>query len=276
MARKNQSVFESLFDVAAQLPWWLSVIFALFSYIGISIYENSIHYDSQNASIISKAIVINFLPLIKWLVVATFLLGAAVSLFNQFKRRNLLTNTASSSNKSSLNKMSWLEFEQLTHEIFRQRGYWVTETPVGADGGIDLVLEKNGEKTFVQCKQWKVQKVGVKVIRELYGVMTAANVKSGIVITSGEYTPDAKDFARKSNIVLINGDDLFEMIRSVNESKTELSTVTQEHTVPLQSPSCPKCGSQMVKRVAKQGKLAGNTFWGCSTYPKCRGIVAID
>ncbi len=32
----------------------------------------------------------------------------------------------------------------------------------------------------------------------------------------------------------------------------------------------------MVRRVAKRGKNAGNEFWGCSTFPKCRSIVPID
>jgi len=36
---------------------------------------------------------------------------------------------------------------------------------------------------------------------------------------------------------------------------------------------CPKCGSLMVKRKARKGKYAGNEFYGCSTYPKCRGTI---
>jgi restriction system protein len=43
----------------------------------------------------------------------------------------------------------------------------------GADGGVDLVLTKpgksGGEKFLVQCKQWRAYKVGVDVVRELYG-----------------------------------------------------------------------------------------------------------
>ena len=39
-------------------------------------------------------------------------------------------------------------------------------------------------------------------------------------------------------------------------------------------PSCPSCGGQMVARVARQGLHAGETFWGCAAYPKCRGIVS--
>lgn len=36
---------------------------------------------------------------------------------------------------------------------------------------------------------------------------------------------------------------------------------------------CPLCGSKMILRVAKKGKRAGQKFYGCSNYPKCRGIV---
>jgi ribosomal protein L37AE/L43A len=39
------------------------------------------------------------------------------------------------------------------------------------------------------------------------------------------------------------------------------------------APTCPKCGSPMVRRRVKSGSRAGLVFWGCSTYPKCRGAV---
>ncbi|MBU6951619.1 nuclease-related domain-containing protein [Hahella sp. HN01] len=35
---------------------------------------------------------------------------------------------------------------------------------------------------------------------------------------------------------------------------------------------CPRCGSNMVLRKAKQGANAGRQFWGCSAYPKCRAV----
>ena len=37
--------------------------------------------------------------------------------------------------------------------------------------------------------------------------------------------------------------------------------------------SCPKCGSEMVLRNATKGKNIGNSFWGCSKFPKCRSIL---
>jgi hypothetical protein len=39
------------------------------------------------------------------------------------------------------------------------------------------------------------------------------------------------------------------------------------------APQCPKCGAEMVLRTASRGDRAGKQFYGCSAYPKCRGIV---
>jgi restriction system protein len=38
---------------------------------------------------------------------------------------------------------------------------------------------------------------------------------------------------------------------------------------------CPKCGSAMVLREAKKGPDMGKKFWGCSNFPKCRGVVNV-
>jgi len=47
-----------------------------------------------------------------------------------------------------------------------------------------------------------------------------------------------------------------------------------EKVKPIEtSPSCPKCGSAMVLRTAKRGDNAGQEFWGCERYPKCRGVI---
>lgn len=49
-----------------------------------------------------------------------------------------------------------------------------------------------------------------------------------------------------------------------------------EETEELSPPLCPKCDSDMVKRVSKKSANAGKEFWGCSNFPKCRGTVAIE
>ena len=39
---------------------------------------------------------------------------------------------------------------------------------------------------------------------------------------------------------------------------------------------CPKCGKDMVLRETKKGENKGRVFWGCSGFPKCRGITAYE
>lgn len=41
------------------------------------------------------------------------------------------------------------------------------------------------------------------------------------------------------------------------------------------SPCCPKCGKSMRKVVARKGRYAGKTFWGCISYPECNGTREI-
>ena len=101
-----------------------------------------------------------------------------MSAWRRRARQNLVTDVAESKATDVLDGMSWREFEMLVGEGFRLQGYQVVETGGGgADGGVDLVLTKpgknGGEKFLVQCKQWRAFKVGVDVVRELYGVMAA-------------------------------------------------------------------------------------------------------
>ena len=60
---------------------------------------------------------------------------------------------------------------------------------------------------------------------------------------------------------------------TVSES-SEKSQPT-EQSAPVQEASslkCPKCGGDLVLRVAKRGDNKGKEFYGCSNYPKCKYI----
>ena len=39
---------------------------------------------------------------------------------------------------------------------------------------------------------------------------------------------------------------------------------------------CPKCGGSMILRTATRGRNAGNQFWGCSAYPKCKIVQSVN
>jgi restriction system protein len=183
-----------------------------------------------------------------------------------------------------LNSLSWQNLERQIAEVYRQQGYEVEETGGGgSDGGVDMILVRNGEKTFVQCKQRRSWKVGVKPVRELCGVMSAEGATRGILITSGLFTSEALRFAVGKPLQLIDGAQCAQMVRQFQHAvggPTEILRQTQndseggsEHP---SHPVCPVCGSSMVLRRAKRGAYAGKEFWGCSQYPKCKGIVNLD
>ena len=41
-------------------------------------------------------------------------------------------------------------------------------------------------------------------------------------------------------------------------------------------PKCPKCERPLVRRTERRGSNTGSDFWGCSEFPRCRGIVAYE
>ncbi len=191
--------------------------------------------------------------------------AAAVSLFFQFRKGKLFERQTG---LASIGELDWRQFESLVSEAFRRKGFLVLDNiEDGPDGGVDLRLRKNGQVVFVQCKHWKARSVGVKVVRELYGVMAARGVKHGIVVTYGDFTSEAGEFAKSNSITLIGGPKLTQMVASVQQSENI-------QVQPESARACPKCGSEMVLRVAKKGQYAGKKFWGCSKYPSCNGLIS--
>jgi restriction system protein len=97
--------------------------------------------------------------------------------------------------------------------------------------------------------------------------MNDKGADEGIVVTYGEFTPEAIAFARDKPLQLIGGERLIKMIREVQRNP--------EIHVPRKQAAklCPACGSEMIVKVARKGKYAGQKFWGCSRFPECRTIV---
>lgn len=273
MARRKDSVLDDLLDIAKMLPWWVDIAIAITSYFWLhSISSSEIAVALQPGKMgefLETQMSKTFATIGQFLLPFVFSLGAVLSLFDRKKREHLLSETKQRGNQNALLNMGWREFEMLVGEVFLQRGFTVVEIGSnGPDGGVDLVLKKNSETHLVQCKQWKAYKVGVKVVRELFGVMAAEGAVGGYVVTSGVYTKEAKTFADGRNIELIDGSKLTQMIQGVKSSIPVTTNIVYETKNDL---TCPNCGSAMVKRNARRGANAGQEFFGCSQYPACRG-----
>ena len=58
--------------------------------------------------------------------------------------------------------------------------------------------------------------------------------------------------------------------RQTHRRGESLSDPTDRAVAPA-APTCPLCGKPMRQRTARQGRNAGQAFWGCSGYPDCKG-----
>jgi restriction system protein len=220
-----------------------------------------------------------------------FLLPIPFALVHAARRRRLAATPAK---LGSINAMSWQDFEALVAEVYRRRGYKVVSRGGGsADGGVDIELRAKGKTIVVQCKRWRTQVVGVDRVRELFGAMAAEHASAAIMVSSGRYTPDAIEFARGKPMELVDGGELVTMLAGVQASRSTrpvsgTTTILAETGVGAadangtkaraigESVACPKCGSAMIRRVAKQGVHAGSAFWGCSRFPGCRGTLSAE
>jgi len=232
-------------------PWWVSTALALLAY--------GILPALLPAAVVNGGLVI--------FITFVLLAISAVSGLRSLRGRLLLDSQTS---LDSLRALPWKRFEDVLAEAYRRRGYQVVETlGGGADGGVDLRLRKDGQVIVVQCKRWKGKPVAVQVVRELYGVMIDQRASAAKIVATTSFTSDAVAFAKGKPIELVDSNGLLRLVRDVQtSSRVTMSSNEPDHLTP----NCPSCNTPMVLREARRGKYAGEKFWGCTNYPKCRKI----
>jgi HJR/Mrr/RecB family endonuclease len=174
-----------------------------------------------------------------------------------------------------LRAIDWFQFEKVVALAYQKLGYNVANRGgANTDGGIDLIIEVAGQKTAVQCKQWKTWTVGVKPVREFLGALTASEIQKGIFVTLCGYTGDAKRFADENRIEIVNEVGLAKLLESTNALfDPEVLEILQD-----KRKCCPKCGAEMVLRTVRKGTNPGQRFWGCSNFStrRCKGVCPIN
>lgn len=120
--------------------------------------------------------------------------------------------------REAIERLNPYEFQDLAAAMFRGLGYHVPfVAPRGKDGGVDVIahydpLGASGASIKVQAKHTPDTKVSVNVVRQLASLLLRDS-DCGVVVTSGDFTPDAERFAREDHrrLRLINGDELIDL-----------------------------------------------------------------
>lgn len=289
--RKNDSAFDAITDLVSLMPWWAGVALALGFYFWLHSLATApllvLTGSGQVGSMVKGTVVQAFAMVGQYLLPFLCLLGAVMSALKRRKAAQLHSDVVNRAD--GLAQMRWQDFEVLVGVYFQRQGFAVTVNGGGgADGGVDVWLQKGTDRYLVQCKHWRARRVGVEVVREMYGLIAAKRLAGGYVVTSGDFTDEARSFAEGRELKLINGRALNRGVKAQASAAPGSSTRSAEAeklvpTVPVHPavppaamaamPMCPACGAAMALRTARQGAKAGKTFWGCSQFAqtKCRG-----
>ena len=184
-------------------PIMLAVFSCLFGCGGLFLLSFVQTKLEQSELVTMMTPILNLIPYLRWGFIGFMLLSLGVAFF---KWRQQKVWFESHLGLQDLRRMSWDEFERFSSEGYRRQGWQVFENQgkgPQADGGIDLILKKPGQKVIVQCKCWR-GKVGVKVVREMYGLMHHHKANGVKIIATGGYTKSAHLFAKNKPIELVS------------------------------------------------------------------------
>lgn len=190
-----------MMDPLVRLPWWVSLLLGAFVYAVLTWGLPAQTWVSPvvRGLVSAGRVLAPYLALL-------FVVAAAASFWRRRRDRQLLDRQRGI---ETIRSLSWQAFERVLAEHYRREGFAVRANDgAGADGGVDLTLVADGNKTLVQCKHWRARKVGVSVVREMFGLMVAEQAQRVIVACTGDFTVEARRFAAGKPIELIDGNGL--------------------------------------------------------------------
>jgi restriction system protein len=173
-----------------------------------------------------------------------------------------------------LKQLEWRRFEELCAAYFEILGFRTRIVRSGAGGGVDIHLvagESDRTAIVVHSKAWDAYRTGIKAVRELRSAMASANAGEGVLVTSGRFTQEAINFARKENIQLIDGADFLAKIEALAPEKA-LALLRLATQGDFLTPTCPSC---CIKMISRKSTNQGRNFWGCRNYPGCKQIFSV-
>ncbi len=182
---------ESLFQLLSRQPWWVSVAVAA-ALFGIA--------QLALPKMIAGAIAVPFL---------------AIAIFAAYKQLRAPSAANVGEMLGRIRNMPWENFSAVIAEAFRRDGYAVSE--IYADP-VDLKLEKSGRSAIVSCKRWKAAQTGIGPLRDLAQAKDAHDASECIYVAAGEFTANARDFAKQKSIRLVSDAALANLVARVERS----------------------------------------------------------
>jgi restriction system protein len=214
MARDSSGLFNDLLAAASLLPAPISLIIAVASYFGFHYLATSLPpVPSGNAhdlgNTMGRQIVMMASLFAQYLLPAIFVFGAGISFVRRLRQRRQHVEAVNHPDPSILDRISGSDFENLTAEVFRRKGYRVIAR---SGNGADLEAWSGKDKYLVAIRQWRSNQVGLAVVKELFESILTEQAAGGYVVASGTFTEEAWKYAEGRSIELISSDYMLSLI----------------------------------------------------------------
>jgi restriction system protein len=156
-------------------------------------------------------------------IIAAFIFSKIEDLRREFKKDKEFRNIR---NVAMTDSMGDYEFERFIAFLYRNEGYKTEVTPKGNDGGIDVVMEKEGRKVLVQVKHYKIgNKIGRVDLQKFVGAYSHIS-NEGYFVTSSSFNKNAVEYAKNiPSLTLINRADVGEMIEKLPDEGWQLDFI---------------------------------------------------
>ena len=121
------------------------------------------------------------------------------------------------------------KYEEFVKKLLQARGFSVKRTRGSGDFGVDVIAKRDDTSYALQCKLYN-RPVGIKAVQEIVGGRIFYKTDYAIVVSDNSFTPAAKTFARKSDVILVHHKNLLHTIESLvddDEEPEEVSETTQ-------------------------------------------------
>jgi len=133
--------------------------------------------------------------------------------------------------------MSGTQFELFVADLFRAMGHNARVLGGSGDQGVDVILDYQGERVAVQCKNY-AKAVGNKPVQEVYAGSRYHGCNSAWVVAPAGFTKGAEELARRVGVTLYDARAIKTWINRIDEKEvatqgSKSDTPTQRRTVDL-------------------------------------------
>lgn len=167
---------------------------------------------------------------LKWLLGGLLLIGSVVAIASVAwylgNRPTTPTARELALRFEAVRSMTGSQFEVFTADLFRAMGHQAVVLGGAGDQGVDIIVNRCGERVAVQCKNHK-KPVGNRPVQEVYAGARHHRCVEACVVAPAGYTRGAIALASSTGVSLYDADTVHQWIRKADKLAQERASESE-------------------------------------------------